>query len=322
LARKTTVKRKPGAKPAARPASKAGAGAAKPLQKKPATPIAGDKRKPAAAPQAKSKPEPASKGKPERPSKGAAAGSLQSKLASGNGSTAKGAAAPGKKGASATPPPPTSSRRAPKTSSKNGEKTPAGESGAGGKGGKRRSVVQAASQVVADANGYVTINGRRVRMISTKGQSPAKKPRVAAPPPAPRQPEAEDIKAIKTKLDRKELNHYRELLLLKRRQLVGDLSAMEEEALRSGGGNLSHMPIHMADIGTDTYDQDFMLGMAENERQHVRDIDQALKRIEEKTYGVCQMTGKPIPKARLDAKPWAKYTIEAARLLESRGIRV
>jgi RNA polymerase-binding transcription factor DksA len=79
------------------------------------------------------------------------------------------------------------------------------------------------------------------------------------------------------------------------------------------------MPIHMADIGTDTYDQDFMLGLAEAERRRLREIDAALGRIEDRTYGVCQMTGKPIPKARLNAKPWARYTIEAAREIE-RGL--
>ena len=92
---------------------------------------------------------------------------------------------------------------------------------------------------------------------------------------------------------------------------------MEAEALRSSGGNLSHMPIHMADIGTDTYDQDFKLGMAETERQVMMEIDEALERIANKTFGVCQMTGKMIPKSRLDAKPWAKYSIEATRLIES-----
>ena len=76
------------------------------------------------------------------------------------------------------------------------------------------------------------------------------------------------------------------------------------------------LPIHMADIGTDTFDQDFTLSLAENERQQLREIDQSLQRIADGTYGVCQMTGKPIPKARLDAKPWAKYTIEAARIAE------
>jgi DnaK suppressor protein len=185
-----------------------------------------------------------------------------------------------------------------------------------GRGKKVRTVAEAASNINADAKGYVFINGRRVRMISTKNVVLSKKPRNNGAPEAAQPPDPISIKSIKTKLSRKELNHYRDLLLLKRRELVGDLHAMETEALRSGGGNLSHMPIHMADIGTDTYDQDFMLGLAANERDQLREIDAALQRIEDRSYGVCQLTGKPIPKARLDAKPWAKYTIEAARKME------
>ena len=70
----------------------------------------------------------------------------------------------------------------------------------------------------------------------------------------------------------RELRHYRDLLVLKRAEIVGDLSSLETEALRSSGGDLSHMPIHMADIGSDTYEQDFMLGLAANERQRLREI--------------------------------------------------
>jgi RNA polymerase-binding protein DksA len=124
---------------------------------------------------------------------------------------------------------------------------------------------------------------------------------------------------VRTKLNKRDLDRYRTLLLSERSQLVGDLAAMEDQALRSSGGNLSHMPIHMADLGTDTFDQDFMLGLAENERRRLREIDEALQRIHNGTYGVCVMTGKPIPKARLDAKPWARDTIEAAREVE-RGL--
>ena len=124
------------------------------------------------------------------------------------------------------------------------------------------------------------------------------------------------VGSIKTKLTKKELDEYRALLMLKRRHLVGMLSGMEDEALRSSGGNLSTMPLHMADIGTDTFDQDFTLGMAETERALLDEIDAALHRIDNKTYGVCQLTGKPIPKTRLEAKPWAKYSIEAAKMME------
>jgi len=186
----------------------------------------------------------------------------------------------------------------------------------GGKNKKPRTVAEAASQYQADAKGYIFINGRRVRMISTKNHVPSKKPKANGTAEVAKPEEQISIKSIKTKLSKPELNHYRELLVLKRRELVGDLNAMESEALRSGGGNLSHMPIHMADIGTDTFDQDFTLKLAANERVQLREIDDALRRIEDKSYGVCQLSGKPIPKSRLDAKPWAKYTIESARHME------
>ena len=171
-----------------------------------------------------------------------------------------------------------------------------------------------------DAEGYVIINGRRIRMIS-RTETPAanKKPSNDNTVAADSVAEIPSTKPIKTKMPKKDLSHFRTQLLLKRAELVGDLSAMESQALRAGGGNPSHMPIHMADVGTDTYDQDFMLGLAEAERHRLREIDEALQRIDDRTYGICQMTSKPIPKARLNAKPWAKYSIEAAREIE-RGL--
>ena len=172
-----------------------------------------------------------------------------------------------------------------------------------------------------DANGYVIINGRRVRMMSVPAEvvtNPAKQVRRAKSAPEP-EPKTKPRKPLKTKLNKKDLDRYRSLLLVKRAELVGDLTAMEAQALKSNGGQVSHMPIHMADVGTDTFDQDFILGMAEGERQRLREIDAALKRIEDKTYGVCQMTEKVIPKTRLNAKPWARYTIEAALQIE-RGL--
>jgi RNA polymerase-binding protein DksA len=184
----------------------------------------------------------------------------------------------------------------------------------------QKAAAAKAARAAPDANGYVIINGRRVRMMSTSVPPVVtKKPRSRAKTAAEPAPEAAKQKPIKTKLKKKDLDHYRELLLERRRELVGDLSAMEQQALQATSSNVSHMPIHMADIGTDTYDQDFMLGLAENERRRLREINAALVRIEDRTYGVCQMTGKVIPKARLNAKPWARYTIEAARQIESGG---
>ncbi len=110
------------------------------------------------------------------------------------------------------------------------------------------------------------------------------------------------------------------MLVQKRRTLVGDLSGMEAETVRdAGGGNLSSMPTHMADVGTDNFEHEFTLGLLESEQALLREIDEAIARIDDRTYGVCLGTGKHIPKARLRAKPWAKYTVDYTRLLE-RGL--
>jgi RNA polymerase-binding protein DksA len=123
-------------------------------------------------------------------------------------------------------------------------------------------------------------------------------------------------------LGSRDLEHFRELLLAKRRELVGDMSSMEREALRStSGSNLSNLPIHMADMGTDNYEQEFTLGLVQKDRDILREINLALAKIQNGTYGICEGTGKPIGKPRLEARPWARYSIEYARKLESRGVR-
>jgi DnaK suppressor protein len=120
----------------------------------------------------------------------------------------------------------------------------------------------------------------------------------------------------------RELEHFRELLLGKRRELVGDMGQMEREALRSAGGtNLSNLPLHMADMGTDNYEQEFTLGLVEKERNLLREINQALAKIQDGTYGICEGTGKPISKARLEAQPWARFSIEYARQKEQGYLR-
>jgi DnaK suppressor protein len=118
-------------------------------------------------------------------------------------------------------------------------------------------------------------------------------------------------------LSSKELEHYRDLLLEKRRELVGDMYSMESEALRtSGGTNLSNLPLHMADMGTDNYEQEFTLGLVEKDRGLLREINAALAKIQNGTFGICEGTGKPIGKPRLEAQPWARHSIEYARMTQ------
>jgi len=124
----------------------------------------------------------------------------------------------------------------------------------------------------------------------------------------------------KRSLTSADTEHFKQLLLAKRREILRNVNEFEDEALKKSrldaSGDLSSMPIHMADIGTDNYEQEFALGLMDSERKLLREIDNSLGRIEQRTYGICEGTGKPIPKARLEAQPWARYCVEYARKLE------
>lgn len=121
-------------------------------------------------------------------------------------------------------------------------------------------------------------------------------------------------------LSDKDLAELHAALLAKRAELLGDVKALHTEASRANrqdaSGDLSSMPIHMADIGTDNYEQEFTLGLIESERQVLREIDEALDRMKNGTYGLCVATGKPIGRARLKAHPWARYCYDYKLQLE------
>jgi len=124
----------------------------------------------------------------------------------------------------------------------------------------------------------------------------------------------------KNRLTTADIERFKLMLLEKRREILRNVSEIEDEALKKSRldatGDLSSMPIHMADLGTDNYEQEFALGLMDSERKLLQEIDDALQRIEQRTYGICEGTGKPIAKARLEAKPWARYCVEYARMLE------
>lgn len=124
----------------------------------------------------------------------------------------------------------------------------------------------------------------------------------------------------KRSLTASDVKHFKQMLLEKRMEILRNVMEIEGEALKKSrldaSGDLSSMPIHMADLGTDNYEQEFALGLMDGERKLLREIDYALERISNGTYGICTETGQPIPKARLEAQPWARYCIEYARKLE------
>ena len=112
---------------------------------------------------------------------------------------------------------------------------------------------------------------------------------------------------------------YRAILLAKRAVLIGDVTKMESDALLSNSGGLSKAPQHLDEQGSDSADQSLILNLAAADRRLIKEIDAALARIADRTYGLCTMTGEPISKERLEELPWAEYSIEAARRLETPG---
>jgi len=108
---------------------------------------------------------------------------------------------------------------------------------------------------------------------------------------------------------------YHAHLLELREQLLKQMSGLAKESAQEMAG----YSLHMADSGTDNFDRDFALSLLSSDQDAIYEIEEALKRIEKNTYGICELTGKPIPKARLEAIPWTRFTVQAQAQLEREG---
>ena len=109
---------------------------------------------------------------------------------------------------------------------------------------------------------------------------------------------------------------YKERLLALRARLRGDVTHMADAALKQSrtqaNGDLSSMPIHMADLGTDNFEQEFTLSLMESDAGILDKIEAALERVEEGSYGQCEECGAKIPKTRLNAIPYATMCVKCA----------
>ena len=108
---------------------------------------------------------------------------------------------------------------------------------------------------------------------------------------------------------------YYKILLELRERLLNQMSGLAKESAEE----MSNYSLHMADSGTDNFDRDFALSLLSSDQDAVYEIEEALKKIEKGNFGVCEVTGKNIPKARLEAIPWTRFTVEAQARLERDG---
>src|ERR1700759_5631856 len=117
------------------------------------------------------------------------------------------------------------------------------------------------------------------------------------------------------------VRQQKEKLLQLRDAMVDSMAGVAQDTLRSRaeGSEASAFGMHQADAGSDAYDRDFALSLLSQEQDALYEIDQALKRIDVGTYGICEMSGKQIPKARLEAIPFARFTVECQSQLEKQS---
>jgi DnaK suppressor protein len=119
-----------------------------------------------------------------------------------------------------------------------------------------------------------------------------------------------------------EMIAFKEKLHIIRARLRGDVTAMAEVALRKSGiegSDSNAMPIHMAELGSDNFEQEFTLGLMEADEGMLESIDAALERIHDGTYGKCVQCDGVISKARLNAIPYTPVCIKCAEQQESNG---
>jgi RNA polymerase-binding transcription factor DksA len=184
------------------------------------------------------------------------------------------------------------------------------------------------------------------KTVSAKAESAAKLTKVAAKPAAALQAAALDrpakpnhvkaasladilgfnpkktkaVEAIEARDVPEKFKRFHKLLMDMRKHLTEGIERHSEETLKRSvkedAGDLSAYGQHMADAGTDTFDRDFALSLVSSEQEALSEIDAAIKRIRDGTYGICEITAKPISKERLLAVPFTRYSAEAQKQIE------
>jgi len=127
---------------------------------------------------------------------------------------------------------------------------------------------------------------------------------------------------LKNKFNKKELSVFKKIILKIKEKVVGDIKHISEDTLKKSqkdaSGDISGYTYHMADVATDTYDREFSLGLASNEQKALYELDDALKRIEEGTFGICEECKCVMTKTRLKAVPYARLCVKCQEKKEKR----
>lgn len=127
---------------------------------------------------------------------------------------------------------------------------------------------------------------------------------------------------MRVKLTKKELEYFKDLISKIKDKALDEIKHISEDTLKKSqkdaAGDISGYTYHMADVASDTYDREFSLGLASNEREALYELDDALKRIEEGIFGICEECKAPITKVRLKAVPYARLCLKCQEKKEKK----
>jgi len=126
----------------------------------------------------------------------------------------------------------------------------------------------------------------------------------------------------KKEMTKKDLQHFKERLLLEKKRVFDEMGEIQQENLKTSiadqSGENSRYSYHLGDTASLAYGREFSMGLAERQQKYLEQIDEALQRIADGTYGTCLVTGDPIPIERLEEVPVAKYSVRGKEILEKR----
>jgi len=124
------------------------------------------------------------------------------------------------------------------------------------------------------------------------------------------------------KLTKKQLDYFKEKLLSEKQKVLEEMDELQQSNLKQSisdsAGEISRYSYHLGDVASLSYGREFSMGLAERQQKYLEQIDEALMRIEEGTYGICKVTGELIAVERLDEVPVAKYSVKGKEILEKR----
>ncbi|HON09907.1 MAG TPA: TraR/DksA C4-type zinc finger protein [Chitinispirillaceae bacterium] len=124
------------------------------------------------------------------------------------------------------------------------------------------------------------------------------------------------------KLTKKQLDYFKEKLLSEKQKVLEGMDELQQSNLKQSisdsAGEISRYSYHLGDVASLSYGREFSMGLAERQQKYLEQIDEALQRIEEGSYGVCKVTGELIPVERLEEVPVAKYSVKGKEIMEKR----